>query len=60
MLSHLGDEAIFKPFPPGDEPTWIEALAVIMAHNPQHSVDEVIAELRRRTTDIRPLPIRRK
>lgn len=48
MLSHLGDKAIFNPFSPGEEPTWLEALAVLMHHNQQFSLEEVIVELARR------------
>lgn len=59
MLRHLGDKAIFTPFPPGDEPTWLEALAVLMTYN-RFTVDEVMAELSRHLATIRPLPRRRK
>lgn len=47
MLAHLGDKAIFAPFPPGDEPVWLEALAVLMSYNPQFTLDEVVVELGR-------------
>lgn len=51
MLSHLGDKDIFTPFSPGDEPVWLEALAVLMSHNSQFSIEEVILELARKLKD---------
>ena len=51
MLTHLGDKAIFTPFAPGDEPYWLEALAVLMAHNPQFTLEEVVLELSRRVNE---------
>jgi len=53
MLAHLGDKTIFTPFDPGEEPTWLEALAVLMVHNPQFALDDVIIELARRTKEPR-------
>ena len=49
MLSHIGDVEIFRAFMPGDEPTWLEATAVLLAHNEQFTVEQVVAELERRS-----------
>jgi hypothetical protein len=51
MLAHLGDKDLFAPFSPGDEPVWLEALAVLMSYNLQFTIDEVITELARRLKD---------
>lgn len=59
MLSHLGDSAIITRFAPGDEPIWLEALAVLMVYNPQFTIDEVMAALVERT-EMPPMTARRK
>jgi hypothetical protein len=45
LLSHLGDDAVIKPFPPGDEPSWTEVLVYLMAANPHISFAEVVRQL---------------
>lgn len=60
LLAHLGDKAIIDRFAPGEEPNWMEALAVLLSWNEHISVADVVTELRRPTPTVRELPIRRK
>lgn len=45
LLSHLGDQAVFKPFAPGEEPTMIEVLSVLLVHNEHITLDDIMVEL---------------
>lgn len=47
LLSHIGDQAVFKPFAPGDEPSALEVIAALLSYNEHISVDDVVNELTR-------------